>query len=264
MKSIVTILALFIAAGTEFSAYAAPQTQDNLIFSQDEILAAKKNPKEFTIDPQSITIKKIAVDVHPQSMIPTGSVTPTDILPDLSQIINLGLKIWNIIEQNKPVVDIATQYASALPKGLTGWTDLGGWHEPEGVVYEMSAKNFYGAKVIDVKYEVLRSWGGNYNGKGRYLTEVTVEPLNVQADWGYKLSISANVPQSGIINVGSSQNPVAGMTLESSWRIDTAIKTEAGRSVYYLQGDGLLREADGFSPDAIARKTAKALTEIHF
>ena len=83
--------------------------------------------------------------------------------------------------------------AVALPAGLTHWDSLSGWKPPKGTVYGFYAKNLYGMKVIDVEYQVLRTYGGSYKGKGRYLTGVTIEPLLVsvappplgEVGWGW-------------------------------------------------------------------------------
>jgi len=250
---------VLVAAGAALPAWAAQNPSE---FSQSEIATARKDPGRYTLDESSIKIEKVAADVPAAIKISAPQVLPSGVIPDLSDIINLGLKIWDIIQKNKPVVDITTQYASALPKNLSQWTDLAGWHAPSGDVYRLTAKNLYGARVIDVTYEVLRSYGGSDNGVGRYLTEVTVEPLKVNADWGYKLSLAVNIPDSGIINVGTAKDPLAGMTLETSWRIDTALKTSAGRAVYYLQGDGVLRGLGSFSQSELMRRGAKAVAGL--
>ncbi|HVA67633.1 MAG TPA: hypothetical protein VNK24_12055 [Elusimicrobiota bacterium] len=253
---------VFVAAAAALPSASAWAAQNPSEFSQSEIARARKNPGQFTLDESSIKIEKIAAGVPAAIKIPAPQVHPSGVIPDLSDIINLGLKIWDIIQKNKPVVDITTQYASALPKNLSQWTDLAEWHAPSGDVYRLTAKNLYGTRVVDVTYEVLRSYGGSDNGVGRYLTEVTVEPLKVNVDWGYKLSLAVNIPDSGIINVGTAQNPVAGMTLETSWRIDTALKTSAGRAVYYLQGDGVLRGLGSFSRSKLLRQGAKAAASL--
>ncbi|MDE2314504.1 MAG: hypothetical protein KGL04_10085 [Elusimicrobia bacterium] len=253
---------LLIFAGVTLPSASARAAMNAGGFSREEAAQARKDPGRFTLDQRSVKIDEIARNVPAGVRIPAPKILSSDAIPELSDIINLGLKIWSIIEKNKPVVDITTQYASALPKDLSQWSDLQGWHAPAGNVYRLTANNLYGARVIDVTFEVLRSYGGNYNGMGRYLTEATIEPLKVNVDWGYKFSLAANIPDSGIINVGTSKNPIAGMTLEASWRIDTALKTSAGRAVYYLQGDGLLRSMGGFSRSALRRQGAKAMASL--
>ncbi len=216
-------------------------------FSPQEFKAAQKDPGAFTIDESSIKIQDLGPTVKPADIAPPtggepGGVNP---LPVLNEIINTGLKIWKIIADNHPVVDVHTQYATALPKGQIGWADMGGWQPPKGTIYELSAKNLYGVKVINVRYQVLRTYGGSYQGKGKYLTAVTVEPLLVEVAWGYHFTMDASVPDTSVVNVGTSENPVAGMMADLSWDIATSLKDSRGKGLYFLQGDGAYKEVGG-------------------
>ncbi len=230
---------LVLAAALSLSVPAAAQ------FSLKEIKAAQKDPGAFTIDESSIEIVKLGPAVSPAEVEPLeggGGEDPTVIL---DSIINLGQKIWKIIDDNKPVVDVRTQYATALPEGVKGWSSMAGWQRPKGTIYQLTAKNAYGGQVINLRYQVLRTAGGSYQGKGKYLTAVTVEPLLVEVAWGYHFTMSASVPDTSIVNVGTAEDPVAAMTAQLAWRIQTAIKDSQGKGLYYLQGDGAYQEVGG-------------------
>lgn len=213
-------------------------------FSPSEVSAAKKDPKAFTLDELSVEIVKLGPTLSP-SELPSPPGGGDDPIPVLDSIINIGTKVWNIIVANKPVVDVKNQYATALPEGVKGWSSMGGWRAPQGTIYGLVAKNAYGGTVINVRYQVLRTAGGSYKGIGKYLTAVTVEPLLVEVAWGYKFSMDAAVPDSSVVNVGTTENPVAAMMPQLSWRISTPIKDSQGKGVYYIQGDGLFREIGG-------------------
>lgn len=228
-------------------------------FSTQELKAAKQDPAKYTIDESSIKIERVGPTVTPTDIAPPkdgGSVG--DGLVVLDQIINTFQKVWKIIEDNKPVVDVKTQYAAALPKGISGWQDMGGWAPPRGTIYQLTAKNAYGMTMINVRYQVLRTYGGSYKGQGKYLTAVTVEPLLVETGWGYHLSLDASVPDSSIVNVGTAENPVAGMMATLNFHISTAIKDSQGKGLYFLQGDGAFREVGGpFSTEALDKAKQK-------
>lgn len=213
-------------------------------FTPKQIEAARKDPAAFTIDESTIKIENLGPAVS-MTEIPAPAGDGTDPILVLDQIINIGQKIWAIIEKNRPVVDVRNQYATALPKGSLTWNDLEGWSAPRGTVYGMTAKNAYGQTVINVRWQVVRTFGGRHNGKGRYLTAVTVEPLLVEVLWGYKFSLAAEVPDTSIVNAGTKEDPVAAMTATLKWRIETAIKDSQGKGLYYLQGDGLFKELGG-------------------
>jgi len=227
-------------------------------FTTKELTAAQQDPAKFTIDESSIKIERVGPTVSPTDIAPPqngGGIG--DALPVLDQIINTAQKIWKIIADNHPVVDVHTQYATALPKGLTGWQDMSGWQPPRGTIYDLTAKNAYGLQMIHVRYQVLRTYGGSYNGTGKYLTAVTVEPLLVETGWGYHLSVDASVPDTSVVNVGTAQNPVAGMMVTLGWHISTAIKDSQGKGLYFLQGDGLFKEVGGpFSSQSLEKAKA--------
>ncbi|MEK7233831.1 MAG: hypothetical protein AAB268_08445, partial [Elusimicrobiota bacterium] len=171
-------------------------------FSMKEIAAASKDPEAYTLNDMSIEIVKVGPTVSPTKVSPPGPGVE-DAVPTLDSIVNLGEKIWRSINDNKPVVNVMVRYASALPEGIKSWLQLGGWQRPQGTIYEFSAKNAYGTQVIKLRYQVLRTTGGSYRGRGKYLTAVMVEPLLVEAAWGYHFSLDANVPDSSIVNVGT-------------------------------------------------------------
>jgi hypothetical protein len=210
------------------------------------------------IDEKTISIEELG-PAFKQSEVPA----PADAggLPSLSidQIVNIAQKIWNIIEANRPVVDIKTEYAVAVPSGTIHWTQLAGWQPPKGMVYGLTAKNIYGIKTVDIRYQLMRNYGGSYNGKGKYLTGVTIEPLDVNVLSGYKVQLSVEIPDSGIVNVGTTEDPVAGMSVVLKWRIETVLKVSEGRAIYYLQGDGLLTEVGGPFRRPFAERIAKFL-----
>lgn len=228
-------------------------------FRPEEIKAAQQDPKMYTLDESTLKITALGPTVSPTEIKPPsgGGGGIGDVLPVLDQIINTGQKIWKIIADNHPVVDVKTQYATALPKGLTGWQDMAGWQPPKGTIYVLSAKNAYGMNMINVRYQVLRTYGGNYNGTGKYLTAVTVEPLLVEVGWGYHFTMEASVPDSSVVNVGTTQNPVAGMMATLGWHISTSIKDSQGQGLYFLQGDGGFREVGGpFSSKSLDKAKA--------
>lgn len=209
-------------------------------FRPDELKAAQEDPGRFTLDRSTVRIVRVGPAPKPDApRLRVGA------LPSLDDILNTALKLWKIIEANKPVADVKTQFAAALPKGVDSARELAGWHAPEGTVYEVMAENVYGQTVVEIRYQVLRTYGGSFQGKGRYLTAVTVEPLLVDVAWGYRLSLDASVPDSSVVNVGTHEDPVAGMMVRLGWSIVTPVQDSRGAYDYFVQGDGAFREIGG-------------------
>ncbi len=160
----------------------------------------------------------------------------------LDKIVNLVEKIWNIIEKNQPVVNITTNYANAVPFGTSHWSQLQGWSRPSTKRYAFSMKNGYGSEVVKVIYQVHWTHSGNFQGKGKFLTGVTVEPISVTTAWGYKVTLVSEVPDSTIANVGTHDDPKAAMQLQLRWTVHTAIKDITDKAIYYIEGDGFMKE----------------------
>lgn len=232
-------------------------------FSAAEIRAAATDPQRYTLDEATLSIERLGPSVSPTEIPPPPPAGGEGALPALGEIINIGRQLWAVIEANRPVVDVRTAYATALPKGLAHWSDLTGWQPPKGDVYRMTAKNVYGMTMVDVKFQVLRTTGGSYQGKGRYLTAVAVEPLLVEVGSGYRFDLTAAVPDTSVVNVGTSDDPVAAMMPVLTWRVRTVLKDSTGKSLYYVSGDGAFREVGGpFKrgfEDKVARSLGRAL-----
>jgi len=180
----------------------------------------------------------------------------------LDKIVNLMQKIFEIIEKNQPVVNISVNYANAVPYGTTHWTQLQGWSKPATKKYSFSMKNAYGMQVVKVTYQVHYTYNGNFQGKGKFLTGVTVEPLNVETAWGYKVSLTAEVPDSTIANVGTHDNPIASMQVQLKWTVHTMIKDITSKAIYYVQGDGYIQEIGTPFKNALEEKTQKTINDI--
>lgn len=246
--------------------------------------------KYFEVDEGSIMIEEIAMDKGGSIQIPlsTGPVKPGLPQPPtgpvinppgpgttgapgtgfqdanqavdlLDKIVNLAEKIFNIIEKNQPVVNVTTNYANAVPYGTSHWTQLQGWSRPATRRYAFTMKNGYGSQVVKVTYQVHYTYNGNFQGKGKFLTGVTVEPLNIEAAWGYKVSLVSEVPDSTIANVGTSEDPIASMQVQLKWNVHTVIKDITSKAVYYVQGDGFLQEIGTPFKNAQDAKSAAAI-----
>ncbi len=219
--------------------------------------------KYLTIDESSIKIEALdekgpvinppgPVINPPVTTLPevnTGGATGTagssvgDIISNIGNIVNLADQIWSVIDKNKAVVNIKVDYASAVPFGTNHWTQLQGWSKPATKRYSFSAKNMLGAESLKVVYQVHWTYGGNFQGKGKFLTGVTIEPLEVNVPWSHTVDLKAEAPDSTIANVGTSENPIASMQVQLNWTIKPTLGHAVSQKViYYVQGDGLLQE----------------------
>jgi len=163
-------------------------------------------------------------------------------LATIDTIVNLVDKIMTIIAKNQPVVNLNVNYANAVPYGTSHWTQLQGWSKPSTKKYAFTMKNLYGGEVVKVMYQVHWTHSGNFQGVGKFLTGVTIEPLSVTASWGYNVDLTAEVPDSTIANVGTTANPIASMQVQLKWKVHTIVKDIQQKAIYYVQGDGQMQQ----------------------
>ena len=233
-------------------------------FTPSEEQIARSYPNYYTINPASIRVVRQEVKEEPDmNYVKLQEQPPKDLagaLVSIEKIVNIASKLWQIIKDNAPVVNIDTKYATAYPQGVTSATQLAGWSRPKSYVYGFYAENLYGSVMIDVKYKVTYTYNGSYKGKGKYLTAVTVVPEKAQGSWGYRFQMSATVPDSTIANVGTDTDPIAAMQLKLSWTMASVLKQVDGTSVYYVEGNGYYEEiASPWKKDLAEVKTAAPL-----
>lgn len=171
---------------------------------------------------------------------PTG-VSPTthwtQPLPniDYGAIINLGKAVWNIIENNKPVVNLAFDFANALPKGVTSAADLNGFSDIVYRSYSAVGQNIFGANVYEIKFTLMHQYGGSLDGQGQYLATVAVIPSQVKVMWANKLNFS--VKQVSTVNVGTQAQPIASLSLLVSYDVQSLGRSYSRNVVYQFRGD---------------------------
>ena len=160
----------------------------------------------------------------------------------LDKVINIGRKIWNLVVAGRPVSNLKTSVATALPLGARCWTDLENWKMPESKVYEVAFKNGFGSEVVYLSYRVLWLPGGQVNGKGHYIGYATVQPVSISVNWGFELNAEVSIPT--IFNMGSQSSPIGGMQVNVNYRVESIVtKIDEGQS-FFINGLGQFKMLD--------------------
>ncbi|MEI7529024.1 MAG: hypothetical protein WCK76_08760 [Elusimicrobiota bacterium] len=219
-------------------------------FTEEELRAAKASPDFYTVKKTYLTVKEAEVTDRDlvQFVPPLARPESPQVLP--GSIVNIAQKLWTLVEKNYPVSDIKINYASAMPEGVTGCHQLAGWQKPKAYLVTYTAENPYGMKTVTLSYRLIYTYGGSYNGKGRYLNGVGIELENVDVYFGYKLLAEAAVPDSTIVNTGTHDDPIAALQLKVTFKISTAVYERVGASIFYIDGNGAAVELAGPPSDA--------------
>lgn len=156
------------------------------------------------------------------------------------QILTIGEQVWKIIEAGKPVVHVKTPLVHALPRGLECWTDLEHWHAPRTQTYEVLYTNGFGMEVVKFRFRLQYTYGGGKGGLGQYLANVSVLPAELNVIWGY--TFDTKVEASPAFNLGSKDNPIAGLELNLRWTVSTPVKESVNSTHFFVRGDGQMSE----------------------
>jgi len=211
--------------------------------------------KQFEINPNSAKIEEISIpadelealvakdrEAQEEAVSVSRGGGAGAVIDIASNIVNLVDKTFKIIAKGQPVVNINTNYANAVPSNIKHWTQLQNWAGPRIRRYSFSVSNLYGMDVVKVVYQVHYNYGGNFKGRGRFLTGVTIEPISVYTLWGFNLDMTAEVPDSTIANVGTTENPIASMQVQLKWRVHSIISDVQNKDIYYIRGDGYFKQ----------------------
>ena len=157
----------------------------------------------------------------------------------IDKIINIGTKIWTVLDKGRATYNFNAQQANALPEGALRWNQLQHWRSPTSRVYSIRGSNIFGVEILKFDYRIILLAGGDVSGLGRYIGYATVQPMDVSVP--FLNNLSAEVKAESVYNMGSSRSPVAGMIMSINVKnvssIPLAPMQELGQTVT-LDGNG--------------------------
>merc|ERR1712136_574656 len=91
--------------------------------------------------------------------------------------IQIGKALYTAIEDNQAVLEVSTDWAAAVPDGITDWQTLTNWESPvQSSSFYIEFKNFLGMKLTRFEWKFAWKYGGSYNGVGQSVTNL--KPVN--------------------------------------------------------------------------------------
>jgi hypothetical protein len=221
----------------------------NLEFVQEAIpgatLPADKNFKEEYYVVSEVNVEEIDTDPKIYQEMENQLRDRNDkglgaVIMSIDKLIALGKKIWAIIEAGRPVYTNNYMNAiSVLPK--TGdpdfaFSQMENWSSPKTKTYRVTYKNGFGMNVIQFDYTTMFQYAGTFEGKGAYLTGVTVKASNVSVSWGFNFDAKSKLVT--IANRGSANSPLAGATLQIDYTASSVIRTISTSEAFHITGKG--------------------------
>lgn len=235
------ILGFTVSALTMITGMAFAQTQ------HDKSTDLRMRPEFYQLSPLEIkevvpTAQELYSDYLPiPAPAPSSPATPS-LIPglDWNTMIVIGEKIIDIIKAGKPVVNVRRDTVAVVPMGVTAWTQLSGWQAPTTKVYNVTAKNGFGMSVVDLRLKVSMNYAGGVDGRGKFLANVVVVPTSISVLWGFTCDVWTE--HQDPVNLGSMENPVAGLGFDIRFRYGSTIQEQVGAQDYFVSGLGEISE----------------------
>jgi hypothetical protein len=219
---------------------------------------------EFINDPMTLTQKDLTLPVVPPRfpvnrndglVANVATATPTattaggiidNVIMVVDKLIAIGQKIIPTIEKGKAVVTNNSMAAISVLPSLDSKDpvvhDMGGWSLPVTKHYKISYKNGFNSEVVSFIYSVSYQYGGSHDGKGKYLAGIRASARNITVNWGFDVDASSQLIQ--ISNVGTSNNVVAGATIEMSYTVKNWTRQITSNVSFFVAADGRLLKLD--------------------
>lgn len=155
-------------------------------------------------------------------LITPNHVSDRRILVGADEVIAIGKEVWTFMEENKPVMNLNTDYAGAVPNGVSDWTHLSGWKNALKGPYTISWINGFNLETVHIDFKWASSYGGRYDGVGQYITQAGPLVGKIDVSWGYTVDVS--VRAFSPLNVGTKKTPVSQIDIELTSRISNVLK----------------------------------------
>lgn len=156
-------------------------------------------------------------------------------------IVALGEEIYTLVQKGKPTN--TTEYApiSVLPKAAVAgaevmWDEMENFSMPTEKKYVTSIKNAVGKEVVRFEYMIIFSYGGSYNGAGKYIAGAEIVPVSVKTSFGW--DFNATMKLGGIMNNGSKTDPVAGANITIKYQMNSWSSAFERSDLIYINGNG--------------------------
>lgn len=241
---VLPLLTFVTACGDQTSSSSSHQDTSAVVADSDPIVVEVREVETTPEETAHIAALYAAKAEQAEKMMLTDPMQPGDLdtsamtteSVDIATIINIAKEVWTIIEKNAPVVNITTDYATAVPAGVTDlMAQMSHFSELKSKSYEWIGKNLFNGEVFRVRYTVVNQFGGRYEGRGRYLTTVGIIPSEVKVAWGYKLDFVMR--QVSITNIGLENEPIASVTLDLQMKAKSPLKHVTHTRLYQIRGD---------------------------
>ena len=169
-----------------------------------------------------------------------GVMAAGEVIQVARDLVALGEGVYVLVKKGQPHVTTAYSPVSVLPRdGARNYVDIldtENWRRPISRVTTVQFKNVYGFAIASLEYRVIFAYGGSYNGKGAYISAAQIVPSSAWAMFG--VDLNAEMKVLGLTNHGTRENPVAGILLQISYKVQTILSSISRNDTFHITGKG--------------------------
>ena len=144
--------------------------------------------------------------------------------------------VWKIVEGNQASANLSSQRLSILPVNRAERDQVAGFRRPITRGFTVTLRNKMGVEVVNYKYAVSFSYGGNVNGRGRYIENLNVIHSELNVVWGF--NFDAEFVTGRIENHGTRTNPIAAIPGEVRWKVKNIMTNVRKSNAFWISGNG--------------------------
>ena len=137
-------------------------------------------------------------------------------------------------------MNYTTDYAGALPEGVSDWTLMEGWQDTETEEYKFTFENGL-FTLTEFKWVFTWKYGATYNGTGKYVTEAGATVKEVYAYLSEHIDVTAKASKP--INYGTTESPLGGIDVDVEATSHGMFESTTVGCHITLHGDGTSRIA---------------------
>lgn len=152
------------------------------------------------------------------------------------EIITVGKEAWAFVKENKPVVNINSDYTGAIPASVSDWRKLSGWKNAMKGPYYIRWINGFNHETVSIDFKWSSSYGGSYGNTGHYVTQAGPVVGAVDVSWGYNVDV--DVKAFDPLNVGTETDPVGQIDVEITSRMSNVLNDQTNNCRVRFVGNG--------------------------
>ena len=132
------------------------------------------------------------------------------------------------------MLDVSTDWAAAVPDGITDWETLTNWESPvQSSSFYIEFKNFLD---MNIEWKFAWKYGGSYNGVGQCVTQAGIQLLDAYAYTSEHFDVS--VTNLKPVNYGTSSAPMGGLDVTVSVTSHGLFEKTTKSCTMTVKGDG--------------------------